>query len=656
MTPLGCQLKILAQLAEHENSKGKHGCILSYPHGSGKTVACCMYINQQLSNHNCTIADTKVASSSESFKLVSEKDSVKEAAKLINGFLQAQVAICSDVSKCRSDWQTTKEQWLTLEPGHSVTYSSPVVAAYSCGTTLLHSVFTKQFFTSLYKRNLDGKHILILCGGSGAEVIALKLALAESGIDQNDVKITCVDINSWDYASKKLWNHDSNTSISEGSFTFLQMDMLDEKNLGKLGNLVQAADVTTLIYGLTELYDSAPDNANGCLEAIFKNLKTEGEFIIVDPWKTCFGKDMWIDRLAQQQANIESIGVFSRQKIKLSIEEEHVRDSLVGEWIQQMKMRLNEDIKLSMHVWGRHFMKTKKRSEAPKTALKNSERKYNLAVVITNTSNGISYVRKMLLQTKAASSPRIVDLGKITAGSSEKEIRSSLFHAYSSLTHGSPLFQVFLVTIKQIPLLEYNKELQLACRQAKCCYIDDFEQFIRLNSPKKTKLVLASLENNIPPQNRRVVLCPSHKKDVIACAEAFCSLQSQPQPLRRQCHPEAMSLKSFNGISIDFCTADQKNDCKGEIEGSTSMFVKFDNRVKSQGKQTIFPKDLEHMEGGFNMDVADVVLHGATLMKFPPSKIDDLLFKALGKVAPTGKLEYCLGFAKECKRKRAKRL
>lgn len=152
-----------------------------------------------------------------------------------------------------------KKSWLALYPGKSIDYSTTeVVSAYSCGTTLLHAVFSKQLFEQL--QLLEGvKKVLVLCGGSGeccvyiicqtlidvvgAELIGLKL-LANCSLE----KVTVVDIFEWEGASSSIWKDTE-------SLEFYKADLLESKHQERVARLVRNAQLVTLLYGLTELYD-----------------------------------------------------------------------------------------------------------------------------------------------------------------------------------------------------------------------------------------------------------------------------------------------------------------------------------------------------------------------------------------------------------------
>eukprot|EP00511_Aplanochytrium_stocchinoi_P004390 CAMPEP_0204833530 /NCGR_PEP_ID=MMETSP1346-20131115/17054_1 /ASSEMBLY_ACC=CAM_ASM_000771 /TAXON_ID=215587 /ORGANISM="Aplanochytrium stocchinoi, Strain GSBS06" /LENGTH=680 /DNA_ID=CAMNT_0051966127 /DNA_START=1 /DNA_END=2039 /DNA_ORIENTATION=- len=632
----GFQGLILSQLQKSRLPESQEGVVLAYPHGCGKTVCCCFFLHQLSSSYACTVNRDSKAANLETIKVTANRESVLAVAKEINSFLSSTESIKREAFlQSKTCWQITKQAWLTLTPGKNVSYTSPVVAAYSCGTTLLHSVFLFELLDQYYLDNLSGKHWLILCGGSAAELIALKLLAQSKEKEQHFESVNCVDINSWDGACKQIWNQDH-------SFVFRQMDILSSKSTKLLEELVGHADIVTLVYGLTEIHDSAPERARQCINLVFQNLKENAEFLLIDPIKTCHGKDLWIDSIALEHAGITENGVMSGKCFKLCMNEHDVCDSAVNQWIQKMNLRLNEDVKLSMHVWCRHFKKKDThilKYSASDTSPETNGSDANIAIYVVNTAAKVDYTRSWLENSKMPSKVRVVDFEGLGVGETEQTIQSRLFHALSSLRSCTSGFQVCLVTIKQMHFISLNSKLLQIFKNSFVAVLDDFDQYIPLNSPKKVKNIMRILSQTLPSANRRIILCPSHVTQTFKYARELCNTSLNDNKDTISTFPlNPLMINELNGFYIDHCVADNKSECKGYLSEKTAAFVKFDNRVKEPGnKLIVFPKDLEHMTNPFPEAVDDVVLLGKKLVKFPDEKIHDLIFKAYGKAAYVGK-------------------
>lgn len=136
------------------------------------------------------------------------------------------------------------------------------------------------------------------------------------------------------------------------------------------------------------------------------------------------------------------------------------------------------------------------------------------------------------------------------------------------------------------------------------------------------------------------MLCPDHKMDVISCAEKFCKVESKGESKTTSDFTKVAditSLKQYNGLCIDFCIIDKKGTCKGFLNEENAVLVNFEKKSNRHAGRVVKPKDLEHMKEVFPRTVHDVILQGKALEKFPRLKTNDLVYKALGKVAYVGK-------------------
>lgn len=91
----------------------------------------------------------------------------------------------------REDWKMTRQNYDRIDSNNPIDYNNAVVSAYSIGTTPIHIFLLQHLFCNhvdFSTRNSDSINIVSLCGGSGAELVALLTSLPFK-----DVHITIVD-------------------------------------------------------------------------------------------------------------------------------------------------------------------------------------------------------------------------------------------------------------------------------------------------------------------------------------------------------------------------------------------------------------------------------------------------------------------------------
>ena len=75
----------------------------------------------------------------------------------------------------RDSWKNTRSDYNRIEAERCIQYDNAVIAAYSLGTTPIHT-FLLRHLLSPHLSFRDSMHIVCLCGGSGAEIRSFLLA------------------------------------------------------------------------------------------------------------------------------------------------------------------------------------------------------------------------------------------------------------------------------------------------------------------------------------------------------------------------------------------------------------------------------------------------------------------------------------------------
>ena len=90
-----------------------------------------------------------------------------------------------DASASRDEWRKLQGQWSNVQPGGRVQYAPAALPPYALGTTVANAVALSSTLRHIRPSPLAASEaaelrVLALCGGSGAEVLALAAALAAS--------------------------------------------------------------------------------------------------------------------------------------------------------------------------------------------------------------------------------------------------------------------------------------------------------------------------------------------------------------------------------------------------------------------------------------------------------------------------------------------
>lgn len=324
-------------------------------------------------------------------------------------------------------WRTTRGAWSTIGADDVVGYGGFVPVAYACGTTICHAVFLWDLLCSdasplyahvrecvLGRRRL---RVVALCGGSGAELLSIALfaqALVEaeandkrncdeegsdgriggSGGDSPVVEFVVVDhMESWRpsveaYAARL---QDACPGIRL-SVTFRVGNLLSREwadSCGDDSGDLAHADVVTLEYGLSELYDRDEAAAARAVQAVCAALPVGALFLVADPvsHQQNEEKSGWLHGLAVESC----LGLRFNCPIKSSCHKPFLEGSGVHPWIDHFGMRMGEDVKLSVHVWCAMYTKDvdAKKDPAPAAGVRAPEGILSVLVVVAEGGSAV---------------------------------------------------------------------------------------------------------------------------------------------------------------------------------------------------------------------------------------------------------------------------
>jgi len=590
------------------NWEGKNGVYLVDNGGTGKTISCCCAAICAVRNIelNCDTIVENVSEPSYALRTIRTDSSlVQSVAACID---QVLTRGSNDMQKCKQDWQITKRSWLNLKPGETVPYSDSSIIAYSCGTTLLHSVLFYELFTKCLTINVQATdNVLLLCGGSGAELVGLAML----GSDACPANINIVDINAgWnatvDRLAKTLFPN------SKKSVHFHTIDILQQSEV--LGALVKDATLITVIYGLTELHDNDRSATERFLNMVFSNMSSNCKMVVADPYKTCFGKDKWIDKIAQSSMNISCTC-----RVKVRMEEQFVRDSVLAPWISTMGLQLNEDIKLSAHVWYRCYSKLSNVSAG------SFQQKNRFALYITSSPDDVKYCEKWL----RLKDPTVAtfDLGTIQGAEQADVLSSALWHLTSSmLNHGAG---VLLLSVRQVHLVPMVSMLHQICLHAQVAIVDNGKKILGYSSSNSN--IIESLERILPIKSNRIVVgsFQHFKKGLLL-------LNDSEQWFRPSWYTLGAPM-SFKDLQLQFKHTSKvflefkiycESDCA--VENSSYHIHVRGGKWKESPRNTTFKK-IENLAGPLSSDISTVVLHVQPGLS--PIRLLNLAVSIVAKVA-----------------------
>lgn len=563
-----------------------------------------------------------VTESASMIKEVASADQVSEAAQVIEGALCLAAeemfnAKEKDPEKANAVevWQATKKGWLNLAPGQRVPYPKASVLCYPICTTLLHSLCLANILQHSARSSLpDSKkplRVVALCGGSGAEAVGLMLWRQKMSKcnDSNNVTKDHLDIvdilSEWSCITAHLIDEDdqaSNHMIKrprrEGHSEnkpakglpygkYHTADLLDPQSLSKIRSLVAQADIVTLMYGLTELVDRDRPAAHRCLENVFSAMQPKARFLMIDPRKTCFGKDQWIQGLLEPNGAEEILAT----DLKLTMQAEDVQSSALKRWIDTFDLALNEDIKLSMHTWLRVFARSTK-EKVPQPLQVECRNRMALYITYTSTqANDVMVWLNFISQDRL----RVFTLDVLDTNARAAEQQSAVWHLASALEVRDDYWEgVAVLTIAQLQVVTsllnfpYVERFCKALREKTAITVlDDAQAYFSFRKIAELTRVQQSIRAVVPAlssySSECLVSCP--RPDLLPkLEEVFSSASGVHMNIISNDNPlqsiEARTA-AFFGLSVSVCEPDSTIHPQAFINFDSAVHVVFDKRVSA---------------------------------------------------------------------------
>lgn len=170
--------------------------------------------------------------------------------------------------------------------------------------------------------------------------------------------------------------------------------------------------------------------------------------------------------------------------------EEFVHSSRLEKWISRMKLKLNEDVKLSMNVWYRVISP----NEAVQPTIRRTKSKYYC--LCCYSGNRLRHSLGIL--DKFGCKDQVLTLGTLTGSETPEERRAALFHLRGSAFHCQRLGKSFAlcITYHQMELFSSAPDFAELLRGSDCVFLDDLQLYIPSFSEKKAKTKLSTLVRN----------------------------------------------------------------------------------------------------------------------------------------------------------------
>ncbi|GBG23781.1 ATP-dependent RNA helicase dhx8, partial [Hondaea fermentalgiana] len=438
-------------------------------------------------------------------------DLVVERLDRVVALLRIDVSTLSCFIKRRSG--TDLDRGCGAATRQSVPYPRIAVLCYPICTALLHSLFLARI---LHDRLPQWrKHrVVALCAGSGAEAVALAMN------EDCQAHIDVVDIlPAWNELTSHLVQSNHATKDSRPNGTYHTLDLLSKDAIKALQDLIQGADLVTLMYGLTELVDHDRAAARRCIESIVSNLAPNSAFVIVDPKKTCFGKDAWLDGIPA----VQSCQALVAEDIKFTMQREHVEQSVLAEWAQNFGLIYNDDIKLSMHVWLRIYQP---RCVKIPQSVRPPDVKSSLALYVTYTSAQQDNVVDWLQRIN--SRLRVFTLAVTDASVVPEDQDSAVWHLASALESRPEVWDgVAVLTLAQVKVVasansHHGERLCQAFRDlSKCTVFDDAQWYLNFRKAADWTRALIALRRVVASRSAVCIVCCPDERFLDRANEIF---------------------------------------------------------------------------------------------------------------------------------------
>ena len=311
---------------------------------------------------------------------------------VINDYLTAAAATLQlgdgdGVKRMRERWRSTCRTWHTITNGEKVDYSAEVPLHYACGTTPINAMLFAQVLESsgalsataagsmLERRSHGSLRAVLLCGGSGAELIGLVHALDDAirqteaaatsagddagqqerrAVPSIKLHVTVVDhVPEWqpciEHYARALQQRYTSIDLD---VRFVCCDLLTASWPGMAQGLLSGAHLVSMMYAMSELYDCDSAKAARAMEAVFRGMQPDAHFVLVEPLSLhTAAKQRWCADLAR------AAGCPAAQawEAKIQLAASSFDGTPLQTWIGAFGLRVGHDVKIFANCMVQHY-------------------------------------------------------------------------------------------------------------------------------------------------------------------------------------------------------------------------------------------------------------------------------------------------------------
>eukprot|EP00035_Acanthoeca_spectabilis_P025982 m.460765 g.460765 ORF g.460765 m.460765 type:complete len:956 (-) comp22136_c0_seq1:71-2938(-) len=269
----------------------------------------------------------------------------------------------------RDHWRRTCRAWSSVSEGNPVDYDaiSGLSILYSCGTTAANAMLMSSLLetkptlatdleSALFQRRRC--HVTVLCGGSGAEVMAIAQFCDEVVARMPDSEHSSFSLHfdvldnglCWQKALDEITTTvASNCMHLKVSTKFHCCDLLDPNIWkGDVMAAVETSDLVTLVYGLSELHGISRDLTSDTLRCCARAMPNGAALLIADPLSlNQHGtKPAWVHDTVSHCAVL-----LASSKLKVRIPARTYESTVLGPWHRLLQLRYGHDIKVFTNSW-----------------------------------------------------------------------------------------------------------------------------------------------------------------------------------------------------------------------------------------------------------------------------------------------------------------
>lgn len=403
-----------------------------------------------------------------------------------------------------------------VQAGERISYDTTNDIQYSICVTFLHAIFFKQLLSEALPGLEDSiapctvsdvrrYKFVFLCGGSGAELLGFHLLLKQilgserrtdaSSQEQSTTEfhIHIVDVHQWSSIPKIVYSMLQQEGLCRFTLQVHQLDLLEAAAWNQLSELLDHCDLVSLVYGLTELFEYNPGKTKGLLRVLFDSMPAQCCFLIADPMKTNRGKSFWIEQLLSQHSetssSLPSQFVIRSHDWKLVLSETAVQASSLFQKISQYSLKLQHDVKCSLHCWvqliSRSEVKGQKRKRLEPSTHHGSQmvkaKTGSLICMLFMTEAKLTFSHRWLqtFVTPTAQAVHIIRLPDFTGAQDEASQQSALYHLDKELSIAASNHSVALFSFPQLLLLQkLGWSSSVLAETTDLVIIDDFDFYV----------------------------------------------------------------------------------------------------------------------------------------------------------------------------------